>query len=45
MTITQESPARGRVSAAALLLGALSIGTALAADIKVTLSGANEVPR
>jgi hypothetical protein len=30
--------------AAAMLLGTLSAGAALAADIKVTLSGANEVP-
>jgi hypothetical protein len=44
MTITNKSPARVRVLAAALLLGALSVGTAFAADIKVTLSGANEVP-
>jgi hypothetical protein len=44
MAITQKSPARVRVLAAGLLLGALSIGTAFAADIKVTLSGTNEVP-
>ena len=31
-------------SIAAALLAALSIGTAVAADVKVTLSGANEVP-
>jgi hypothetical protein len=30
--------------AAIVLVGALTIGTAAAADVKVTLSGANEVP-
>lgn len=44
MTLTGKSPARLRVLAAALLLSALSVGTAFAADIKVNLSGANEVP-
>lgn len=44
MTHATKSPARVRILAAALLLGALSVGTAFAADIKVTLSGANEVP-
>jgi len=44
MTLTGKSPARVRVLAAALLLSALSVGTAFAADIKVNLSGANEVP-
>ena len=39
-----KSPARVRILATALLLGALGVGTAFAADIKVTLSGANEVP-
>jgi hypothetical protein len=44
MTPAAKSPPRFRILAAALLLGALSGGTAFAADIKVTLSGANEVP-
>lgn len=44
MTLSTKSPARVRILAAALLLGALGVGTAFAADIKVTLSGANEVP-
>ena len=44
MAMTRKSPAGVRVLAAGLLLGALSIGTAFAADIKVTLSGTNEVP-
>jgi hypothetical protein len=35
---------RIRTVAAALVLGALSFGAAFAADIKVTLSGASEVP-
>jgi len=37
-------PTRVRILGAALLLGALSAGTPFAADIGVTLSGANEVP-
>jgi hypothetical protein len=44
MTLSSTLPARIRCLTAAALLGALSVGTALAADIKVTLSGANEVP-
>ena len=39
-----EFPSRLRLLAAAMLLGGLSVGAAMAADIKVTLSGANEVP-
>src|SRR2546423_8541039 len=35
---------RIRILAAVLMIGALPIGSALAADVKVTLSGANEVP-
>lgn len=44
MTLTTKSPAYVRLSAAGLLLAALSAGAAFAADIKVSLSGANEVP-
>jgi hypothetical protein len=44
MSQATKSPARVRILAAALLLGTLGVGTVLAADIKVTLSGANEVP-
>jgi hypothetical protein len=44
MTLSTKSPARVRILAAAMLVGALGVGTAFAADIKVTLSGANEVP-
>jgi hypothetical protein len=44
MNLSSTLPARIRFLTAAALLGALSVGTALAADIKVTLSGANEVP-
>ena len=44
MTHIAKSPARLRTLAAALLFSALGVGTVLAADIKVTLSGANEVP-
>lgn len=44
MTLTSKSHTRIRVLATAMLLGALSAGAAFAADIKVTLSGANEVP-
>jgi hypothetical protein len=44
MILTARSFPRIRTLAAALVLGALSFGTACAADIKVTLSGANEVP-
>jgi hypothetical protein len=40
----QRFPLARTSLAAALLIGALSIGTAVAADVKVTLSGANEVP-
>lgn len=36
--------ARFRLLAAGLLFGALSAGMAFAADVKVVLSGANEVP-
>jgi CHRD domain len=41
---TKKPHPRVRILAKALLLGALSVGTAFAADINVTLSGANEVP-
>ena len=44
MIRTTSSPACNRILAAAFVLGALSMGTAFAADVKVTLSGANEVP-
>ena len=45
MTYAEKIPARVRILSAALLLGAsLGVGTILAADIKLTLSGANEVP-
>lgn len=44
MNATKKCPSNVRILGAALLLGALSAGTAIAADIKVTLSGANEVP-
>ncbi|SBT04309.1 conserved exported hypothetical protein [Candidatus Accumulibacter aalborgensis] len=44
MTLITKSPAYARLSAATLLLAALSTGAAFAADIKVTLSGTNEVP-
>ena len=44
MTTTTKSTPRLRSLAAALLLGALSVGTAFAVDIVVRLSGANEVP-
>jgi hypothetical protein len=43
MTST-KSPVRLGILTAALLVGALSAGAGLAADVKVTLSGANEVP-
>ena len=44
MNHAEKTPSRVRILAAAMLLGALGAGAALAADIKVTLSGANEVP-
>lgn len=44
MSQIAHSRDRVRVLALAMLLGAFSIGTAFAADIKVTLSGKNEVP-
>jgi hypothetical protein len=44
MSHAEKSPFRTRALVAALLLGGLGAGTALAADVKVTLSGANEVP-
>jgi hypothetical protein len=44
MTNGKKSSAGVRIVAAALLLGALGVGSSLAADITVTLSGANEVP-
>jgi hypothetical protein len=44
MTPVAKSRPRFRILAAALLVSALSSGTAFAVDIKVTLSGANEVP-
>ena len=37
-------PSRIRILAAAMLVGGLAAGSALAADVKVALSGANEVP-
>ena len=43
MTST-KSTLRVRILAMALVVGALSAGAAFAADIKVTLSGANEIP-
>ena len=42
-TINRSSP-RIKMLAAALLVGALGVGVAFAADVKVTLSGDNEVP-
>ena len=44
MSHAEKSPFRTRALVAALLVGGLGAGTALAADVKVTLSGANEVP-
>lgn len=44
MILPTKSPAYVRFSAAALLLAAMSTGAAFAADIKVSLSGTNEVP-
>lgn len=44
MNHPEKSPFQVRILAAAMLLGVLSAGAALAADIKVSLSGANEVP-
>ena len=46
MNAATNFPSRIRILAAALLLGTLGIGigSASAADMKVTLSGANEVP-
>ena len=44
MNHAEKTPSRVRILAAAMLLGTLTAGAALAADIKVTLSGANEVP-
>lgn len=45
MNITTSKSSFGvRLLAPTLLFAALSAGTAIAADIKVTLSGANEVP-
>jgi|SRR5687768_1387149 len=44
MTYSGKSHARMRIMLTALLLSALGVATAFAADIKVTLSGANEVP-
>ena len=41
---TTKSPVRLGILAAALLVGALSAGAAFAVEVKVTLSGANEVP-
>ena len=37
-------PSRVRILVASLLLGGLSVGSAFGADVKVALSGANEVP-
>ena len=44
MTRITKSPGYARLSAATLWRAALSTGAAFAADIKVTLSGTNEVP-
>ncbi len=44
MIFNKKPPVYVRSLTAALLLGALSAGAASAADVKVTLSGANEVP-
>ena len=44
MNNLEKFPSRVRLLAAAMLLGGLSVGAVMAADIKVTLSGANEVP-
>ena len=42
--MTRKTTSRTRMLVAAILAGGLSIGSALAADVKVMLSGANEVP-
>ena len=44
MTLSTSSSARSQLLAAVLLLTTLNVGAAFDADIKVTLSGANEVP-
>ena len=44
MNAIRESKSRVLKLTAVALIGALAIGTAVAADVKVTLSGANEVP-
>jgi len=44
MNHPSKAPTRIRILAAAMLLGALGAGKAYADDVKVTLSGANEVP-
>ena len=44
MIRANSSPSRIRSLVAAMLVGGLAAGSVLAADVKVTLSGANEVP-
>ena len=44
MKLAEKSPTAIRIFASALVLGAFSIGSAFAADMKVSLSGGNEVP-
>ena len=44
MNAVTNSPSRIRILATAMLFGTLAIGSASAAGMKVTLSGANEVP-
>jgi len=44
MTHSEKPSVRARVLAAAFVLSVLGVGSGHAADVKVTLSGANEVP-
>jgi hypothetical protein len=44
MNLSVHPAGRVRTIAAVLLFGALNVGAAFAADMKLTLSGANEVP-
>ena len=44
MTHPTKFVTRVRITAVGVLLGALGIASAMAADIKLTLSGSNEVP-
>jgi hypothetical protein len=44
MTRTTKFVTRVRITAVGVLLGALGVTSAMAADIKLTLSGSNEVP-